>query len=272
MASTAVDTSWKPVITMTCGASGILLQRPQHLDALDARHLHVEQQDVGHLLLQLLERGVAVGDADRRVALARSARARGARAGSSRRRRPARGWGGHGRASAGAAEGRITRNVAPAPGREVHLDAPAVVGHDPLGDGEPEPGALPGRLGREEGVEDARQDVGRGCPGPRRRRRSPPRARRAGRVVTVSVPRPSIASSALPASPRKTWRSWPSLATTTRQRGVEIGDRAGSRRSATGGSDSSSALSTSTFRSAGARRLPGSRTNCSRLPVISLQR
>ena len=70
MASTAVDTSWKPVITMTWGASGRVLQLAQHLDALHVRHLHVEQEDVGDVLLEVLERGAAVGHPDGLVALA----------------------------------------------------------------------------------------------------------------------------------------------------------------------------------------------------------
>ena len=47
-----------------------ILQLAQHLDALDVRHPHVEQQHVGHLVLEMLEGGPAVGHAGRRVAFA----------------------------------------------------------------------------------------------------------------------------------------------------------------------------------------------------------
>ena len=53
----------------------------------------------------------------------------------------------------------MTRKVAPAPTPGVHLEAAVVVGHEALGDRETEPGALPRRLGGEEGIEHARQDV-----------------------------------------------------------------------------------------------------------------
>ena len=89
-----------------------------------------------------------------------------------------------------------------------------MVGGDALGDGEAEARALPRRLGGEERIEDARQDlVGDARALVLETTSTSPIARR--RVRTVSVPRPSMASSALAESPRKTWRSWPSLATTS---------------------------------------------------------
>ena len=46
-----------------------VLQLAQHLDALHVGHLHVEQQHVGQILLELLQRGAAVGHPAHRVAL-----------------------------------------------------------------------------------------------------------------------------------------------------------------------------------------------------------
>ena len=99
----------------------VLLQRPEHLDALDAGHLHVEQQDVGDILLEGLERGVTVGDADRGVPLAgQLAHEELAKVLLIVSDEDADGTG-HGPTSgAGVAPtGRITRKVAPAPGREL---------------------------------------------------------------------------------------------------------------------------------------------------------
>src|SRR2546422_3201716 len=41
----------------------------------------------------------------------------------------------------------------------LHLDAAAVIGHDTLGDGQAEAGALPRRLGREERIEDPPENL-----------------------------------------------------------------------------------------------------------------
>ena len=54
----------------------------------------------------------------------------------------------------------------PLPTCDLHLDAPAVIGHDALRDGQPEAGALARRLGGEERVEDPRQRSPSGIPGP----------------------------------------------------------------------------------------------------------
>ena len=197
------------------------------------------------------------------------ARAPAARAGSSRRRPPGRG---SARSSAGLDTAARRGRWCPAPDARV---APRCGRR-----GRPRcPGRWPGRarcparrLGGEEGSKTRGRIVLGNARAPRPSNSISTSRARAGACVTVRRPRPSMASSALLARPRNTWRSWPSLAITSGSVGVELGARAGSGRSATGGAISSSALSTSTFRSVGARRLPGSRTKWSRLPVISLQR
>ena len=102
----------------------MLGERPQHLDALDAGHLHVQQQHVGHVVFQLVERGLAVGHADDGVALARELADEElaeiplvvGNEHAERRR--------HGSASPGPLTGRITRNTAPAPGRDATSTRP----------------------------------------------------------------------------------------------------------------------------------------------------
>jgi hypothetical protein len=59
--------------------------------------------------------------------------------------------------------GRRQQDREPRPHARLALegDRPAEPKHDPLADREPEPGAVPDRLGREEGLEDPRMDLGR---------------------------------------------------------------------------------------------------------------
>ena len=118
--------------------------------------------------------------------------------------------------------GSTTRKMLPLPTTRVHLDASAVIGHDALGDREPEAGPLPGRLGGEEGIEDAGERSPRGSRVPRPRTRSRPRAAPA-RERMVSVPRPSMASSAFDAEPEEHLAQLPLVQRHRRQRGVELG-------------------------------------------------
>ena len=53
------------------GGLGVLPERPQDPDAFDARHLHVQQQDVGDLLREPIERRLAIRHAVRGVSLPR---------------------------------------------------------------------------------------------------------------------------------------------------------------------------------------------------------
>ena len=109
--------------------------------------------------------------------------------------------------------GRYTRKVAPRPGRAVHLDPAAVVGHDAVADREararcPAPAAWWCRTAR-------RSWSGRraGCPTPVSSTSTTTSSARAGLrpVRTVSCPPCSIASSALSISAMSTWMSCSAL-------------------------------------------------------------
>src|SRR5581483_1592523 len=202
-----------------------LLQLAQDLDALHVWHLHVQQQHVGQVLLELLERGAAVGHPAHRVALAPQLADQelaqvllvvG-------HQHPDRRGHGCGLPVPAGCSGRITRKAVPAPTRVSTSIRPSWSATMPWAMASPSPVPCPGGLVVKKGS-NTRGSTCSGMPGPWSWKvTSTSRALRR-RVVTVSMPFPSIASSALLASPRNTWRSWPSLATTS-------GSSAPSRRS-----------------------------------------
>src|SRR4029453_13985187 len=202
----------------------LLGQTAQHLDALEPRHLHVEDEHVGRVVAQPLERGLAVTHALHRVPLPRQlAHEELAEVllvvGDQDTDR-----GGHriGSPDSGSVvTGGETRKTAPPPGRDSTSMRPAWSATIPCAMARPSPVPCPGGLVVKNGS-NSRGRISGGTPGPASWNSisaSPLRST----VRMVRRPRPSIASRALAAMPRNTWRSWPSLATTggsARSKGV----------------------------------------------------
>jgi hypothetical protein len=145
-----------------------------------------------------------------------------------------------------------------------------VIDHDALCDGEAEAGALSGRLGREEGIEDARQDIRRDArafvgegdlhlavaPPARRDREGPPPVHRLERIAGEAEE--DLAELAF-------------IGEHERQRGVEIGDEPALGKPWLVAQELERLLDQDVDLR-GRAAASGSRTNCRRLPVISLQR
>ena len=256
---------------MTWGASGISRSARRTFEPLHARHLHVEEEDVGHGLLEPLERGLAVGHALDLVTLAGEL--------SHEQLAQVALVVGHQDAKTGALmapppsrTGSTTRNVPPLADLGLELDVPAVLVDDALGDGEPETGALARRLGGEEGIEHPRDDVGSDA-SPSSMNSTVTSSGRRRRVRTVSGPWPWVASSAFGRDSEEDLTEQPLV-------GHDQGAaRARGRRASD--SESEAGLAGGAGRAPcprrvrdrwGSRMPPGSRTTERRLPVISLQR
>src|SRR5581483_9793385 len=240
---------------------GERLQLAEDLDPLLARHLHVQDDDVELAVTQRRQRGLAVADALDLVALAgQLADHQLAEPGLVVRYQHADGPG-H--------AGNTTLNVVPAATRDSTSMRPPWSATIDCAMARPSPVPWPGALVVKNGSK-IRVRRSAGIPGPVSTN-STCVSPRTCRVRMVSWPRPSIASSAFEAIARNTWRNWPSFTST--------GGRPGSRSVANTLAakrdwceSSSIVLCTRALTSVGARRWPGSRTNCNRLPVISLQR
>src|SRR3989441_92886 len=237
------------------------LELAQDLDTLLLRHLHVEDHDVVRRRHEPLERRGAVADAVHVVPLARElAHDELAQVALVV---------GDQEPDLATHAGSTTRKRLPLPGREVPSIRPPWSVTIPWAMASPRPVPCPGGLVVKNGSK-IRGRTSSGTPGPSSSN-STSTSPRCRRERTVSRPRPSIASSAFEARAMKTWRIWPSLTATA---GGTWSSSATHRPSAKRGwwKRSSVALRTSALVSVGARRLPGSRTSWSRVPVISLHR
>src|SRR5207244_4312365 len=196
------------------GMLGERAELAQDLDPLLARHLHVEDDDVVRALAQPRQRRLPVAHALDLVALASQlAHEQLAQPalviGDQHAERAAHscppcGYG----VSCGCA-GTTMRNTLPLPGRLWTSIRPPWSATMPCAMARPRPVPCPGGLVVKNGSK-IRPRISSGTPGPSSSNSTSTSSRMA-RVRTVRRPRPSIASSPFEATPRNTWRNWPSL-------------------------------------------------------------